>query len=64
MMGSAANLVEAARRYIEKDVAVCADVAAELGVDLDSVVVGVRGLEPRQRHVAWCRRVTLDVESR
>ena len=38
MMGSAATLVEGARKYIEKDVAVCAEVAAELGADLGSVL--------------------------
>lgn len=42
MIGSAAGLVEAARRYIEKDVAVCAEVAAELGVDLGSVLETAR----------------------
>jgi len=44
MIGSAAGLVEAARRYIEKDVAVCADVAAELGVDLGSVLTVARDI--------------------
>jgi 3-hydroxyisobutyrate dehydrogenase-like beta-hydroxyacid dehydrogenase len=37
-MGSAEGLIEAARKYIEKDVAVVADVASELGVDLGSVL--------------------------
>jgi 3-hydroxyisobutyrate dehydrogenase-like beta-hydroxyacid dehydrogenase len=38
MMGSAEALVEGARKYIEKDVAVVAQVASELGVDLGSVL--------------------------
>lgn len=38
MLGSATALVDAARKYIEKDVAVCADLAAELGADLGSVL--------------------------
>jgi 3-hydroxyisobutyrate dehydrogenase-like beta-hydroxyacid dehydrogenase len=37
-MGSAAGLVEAAKRYIQKDVAVCAEIAAELGADLGSAL--------------------------
>jgi 3-hydroxyisobutyrate dehydrogenase-like beta-hydroxyacid dehydrogenase len=37
-MGSAAGLLEAARRYIQKDVAVCAEIAAELGADLGSAL--------------------------
>jgi 3-hydroxyisobutyrate dehydrogenase-like beta-hydroxyacid dehydrogenase len=37
-IGSAANLLEAAKRYIHKDVSVCADLAAELGVDLGSAL--------------------------
>ena len=42
MIGSAAQLVEAAARWIEKDVAVCADVAAELGLDLGPVLATAR----------------------
>jgi 3-hydroxyisobutyrate dehydrogenase len=37
-MGSAAQLLEAAKRYIQKDVAVCAEIAAELGADLGSAL--------------------------
>lgn len=36
--GSAANLLEVAGRFIRKDVAVCTEVAAELGADLGSVL--------------------------
>ncbi len=36
--GSAATLVEVAGRFIRKDVAVCVEVAAELGADLGSVI--------------------------
>jgi 3-hydroxyisobutyrate dehydrogenase-like beta-hydroxyacid dehydrogenase len=42
MLGSAEALVEGARKYLEKDVAVCAEVAAELGVDLGSVLTVAR----------------------
>jgi 3-hydroxyisobutyrate dehydrogenase-like beta-hydroxyacid dehydrogenase/threonine dehydrogenase-like Zn-dependent dehydrogenase len=41
-MGSAEGLVEAARKYIEKDVAVCVEVAGELGADLGSVLTTAR----------------------
>jgi 3-hydroxyisobutyrate dehydrogenase-like beta-hydroxyacid dehydrogenase len=37
-LGSAAGLLEAAKRYIQKDVAVCAEIAAELDVDLGSAL--------------------------
>ena len=37
-MGSAAQLLEVAKRYIQKDVAVCAEIAAELGADLGSAL--------------------------
>ena len=37
-IGSAAQLLEAAKRYIQKDVAVCAEIAAELGADLGSAL--------------------------
>jgi 3-hydroxyisobutyrate dehydrogenase-like beta-hydroxyacid dehydrogenase len=37
-IGSAENLLEAAKRYIQKDVAVCAEIAAELGIDLGSAL--------------------------
>jgi 3-hydroxyisobutyrate dehydrogenase-like beta-hydroxyacid dehydrogenase len=43
-MGSARALVDAARKYIEKDVAVCAEVATALGVDLDVVLETARRL--------------------
>lgn len=36
--GSAARLVEVAGRFIRKDVAVCVEVASELGADLGSVI--------------------------
>ncbi len=42
--GSARSLVELARRYIEKDVAVCAEIAEELGADLGSVLTVAREL--------------------
>jgi 3-hydroxyisobutyrate dehydrogenase-like beta-hydroxyacid dehydrogenase len=42
MIGSAAGLVEAARRYLEKDVAVCGEVADELGVDLEAILAVAR----------------------
>jgi 3-hydroxyisobutyrate dehydrogenase-like beta-hydroxyacid dehydrogenase len=37
-MGSARAMLDAARKYIQKDVAVCAEVAAELEADLGSVL--------------------------
>ena len=37
-MGSAQALVEAAGRFIRKDVAVCSEVADELGADLGTVL--------------------------
>jgi 3-hydroxyisobutyrate dehydrogenase-like beta-hydroxyacid dehydrogenase len=42
MIGSAGRLVHAASRWIEKDVAVCTEVAVELGVDLESVLAVAR----------------------
>jgi hypothetical protein len=41
-IGSAQQLVDAASRWIEKDVAVCNDVATELGVDLSAVLAVAR----------------------
>jgi 3-hydroxyisobutyrate dehydrogenase-like beta-hydroxyacid dehydrogenase len=47
MMGSAAELVDAAARWIEKDVAVVADVAAECNVDLGPVLAIARQVKGR-----------------
>ena len=45
MMGSADALVEGARKYIEKDVAVVAEVTAEVGVDLGSLLAVASEIE-------------------
>lgn len=46
MMGSGAALVAAARKYIEKDVAICAAVAAQRGVDLGYLLALAQRIDP------------------